>query len=83
MNIIYIIISFLPFVSLADAPENWQIGFQDPATPIMQGIIDLHHDIFFFMLVILVFVIWMLARTLYHFHQIRNPFLKNLTWYYN
>jgi cytochrome c oxidase subunit 2 len=73
MNIIYIIISFLPFVSLADAPENWQIGFQDPATPIMQGIIDLHHDIFFFMLVILVFVIWMLARTLYHFHQIRNP----------
>lgn len=73
MNIFCIILSFLPFISLADAPENWQIGFQDPATPIMQGIIDLHHDIFFFMLVILVFVLWMLARTLYHFHQKRNP----------
>lgn len=73
MNIVLIILSFLPFISLADAPENWQIGFQDPATPIMQGIIDLHHDIFFFMLVILVFVLWMLARTLYHFHQTRNP----------
>jgi len=60
------VISFLHFISLADAPENWQVGFQDPATPIMQGIIDLHHDIFFFMLVILVLVIWMLARTLYH-----------------
>ena len=73
MNIVLIILSFLPFISLADAPENWQIGFQDPATPIMQGIIDLHHDIFFFMLVILIFVLWMLARTLYHFHQKRNP----------
>ena len=73
MNTVLVIISLLPFISLADAPENWQIGFQDPATPIMQGIIDLHHDIFFFMLVILVFVIWMLARTLYHFNQSRNP----------
>lgn len=73
MNRVLLIISLLPFISLADAPENWQIGFQDPATPIMQGIIDLHHDIFFFVLVILVFVIWMLARTMYHFHQSRNP----------
>jgi len=73
MNRALLIISFLPFICLADAPENWQIGFQDPATPIMQGIIDLHHDIFFFMVVILVFVIWMLARTLYHFRQSKNP----------
>lgn len=56
-----------------DAPEAWQMGFQDPATPVMQGIIDLHHDICFFLLVILVFVIWMLARTLYHFGEARNP----------
>ena len=46
MNIVLIILSFYPFISLADGPENWQIGFQDPATPIMQGCIDLHHDIF-------------------------------------
>ena len=65
MNIVLLIVSFLPFISLADAPENWQIGFQDPATPIMQGIIDLHHDIFFFMIVILVFVMWMLERSIY------------------
>ena len=62
-----------PVISLADAPEAWQLGFQDPATPVMQGIIDLHHDIFFFMIVVAVFVLWMLARTLYHFHQSRNP----------
>lgn len=61
------------FSSYQDAPEAWQIGFQDPGTPIMQGIIDLHHDICFFLLVILVFVLWVLARTLYHFHESRNP----------
>ena len=40
------LLSFL----LADAAESWQVSFQDPATPIMQGIIDFHHDVFGFML---------------------------------
>ena len=56
-----------------DAPEPWQVSFQDPATPVCEGIQDLHHDIFFFMIVILTFVCWMLARTLWHFDQSRNP----------
>ena len=68
-----LLILLSPVYTLADAPESWQMGFQDPATPVMQGIIDLHHDIMFFMFVILVFVLWMLSRTLYHFHQSRNP----------
>lgn len=58
---------FFPNKVYQDAPEAWQMTFQDPATPVMQGIIDLHHDISFFLLVILVFVLWMLARTLYYF----------------
>lgn len=41
---------------LADAAEPWQLSFQDPATPIMQGIVDFHHDVFCFMLFILGFV---------------------------
>ena len=46
----------IKFLTLAycDAAEPWQLGFQDAATPIMQGIIDLHHDIFFFLILILV-----------------------------
>lgn len=39
-----------------DAPEFWQVGFQDAATPVMEGIISLHHDLMFFLCVILVFV---------------------------
>ncbi len=74
MRILLIIYFFCsPFLSLNDAPEPWQLGFQDPATPVMQGIIDLHHDICFFMIVVAVFVVWMLTRTLYHFHETKNP----------
>jgi cytochrome c oxidase subunit 2 len=68
-----IIFQVWPATLKADAPEGWQMGFQDPATPIMEGIIDLHHDIFFFMILILVFVLWMLTRTMYHFHHSKNP----------
>lgn len=54
-----------------DSAVSSQIGFQDPATPIMEGIIDLHHDLFFFMVVISIFVVWVLSRIVYFF-SIRN-----------
>nr|YP_009647131.1 cytochrome c oxidase subunit 2 [Chloropicon maureeniae]QBX98802.1 cytochrome c oxidase subunit 2 [Chloropicon maureeniae] len=60
-------------VSWCDAAEPWQLSFQEPATPVMQGIIDLHHDLMFFITFIAVFVMWILGRTLYHFHHDRNP----------
>ena len=63
---------FLPIVP-CDAAEPWQLGFQDAATPMMQGIIDLHHDIFFFLILILVFVSRVLVRALWHFHYQKNP----------
>nr|YP_010536389.1 cytochrome c oxidase subunit 2 [Rhododendron x pulchrum]UYC28785.1 cytochrome c oxidase subunit 2 [Rhododendron x pulchrum] len=56
-----------------DAAEPWQLGSQDAATPMMQGIIDLHHDIFFFLILILVFVSRVLVRALWHFHYQKNP----------
>ncbi|CAN7135880.1 unnamed protein product [Brassica rapa subsp. narinosa] len=59
-------------ISPCDAAEPWQLGSQDAATPIMQGIIDLHHDIFFFLILILVFVLWILVRALWHFHYKEN-----------
>jgi len=68
----------IPFSALNDAPEPWQMGFQDPATPIMQGLIDLHHDITFFVVFVAIFVLWMIARTLYHFHASKNPFPEKI-----
>jgi heme/copper-type cytochrome/quinol oxidase subunit 2 len=31
-------------------------GFQDPATSVMEGMLNLHHDIMFFMVLITIFV---------------------------
>nr|YP_007890507.1 cytochrome c oxidase subunit II [Andalucia godoyi]AGH24001.1 cytochrome c oxidase subunit 2 [Andalucia godoyi] len=57
----------------ADSPVAWQLGFQDSATPIMEGIVNLHHDITFFLALILTMVTWMLYRTLYFFNETKNP----------
>lgn len=54
---------------LFDAAEPWQIGFQDPATPVMEGIINFHHDLAFFLVLIVVFVSYILARCLYFFNE--------------
>nr|ANY30382.1 cytochrome oxidase subunit 2 [Nechamandra alternifolia] len=67
------VLEWLLTIAPCDAPEPWQLGFQDPATPLLQGINDLHHDIFFFLVLILVFVLWMLLRALWHFHEKKNP----------
>lgn len=50
------------FGLLLDAPASWQMNFQTPATEIMEKIVDLHHDIMFFLLLIVLFVSWMLIQ---------------------
>jgi len=52
-----------------DAPTNWQMNFQEPATPIMEKIIDLHHDIQYFLIVIIISVLWMLLRSIVLFRE--------------
>jgi cytochrome c oxidase subunit 2 len=47
-----------------DAAERWQLSFQDPASPIMEGITHFHNDIMFFIVVIAIFVTWVLWRCL-------------------
>ena len=36
------------YFTFLDIAEPWQLGFQDPATPVMEGIINFHHDLMFF-----------------------------------
>jgi cytochrome c oxidase subunit 2 len=45
------------------------LGFQDPASPIMEGIIDLHNHIMFYLVLILVFVLYMFFSILRDFYQ--------------
>jgi len=43
--------------------HQWQIGFQDIASPIMEGIVYLHDDLMALLIGILLFVFWILIRT--------------------
>ena len=52
---------------LLDSSTPWQMYFQNAATPVMEGIINLHHDLMFFITFILFFVLVVLLRTLYFF----------------
>lgn len=56
-----------------------QLLFQDPATPVMEGIIYLHHDICFILIIIAVTVFWMQARTMMLFNHTQNPNPDNFT----
>jgi len=54
-------------VTLLDSSSSWQMFFQDSASPVMEGIINLHHDLMFFITFILFFVLVVLGRTLSYF----------------
>jgi len=60
-------------IAFNDAGVPWQMGFQDPATPIMEGIISLHHHIFYFLIIIVTLVTYLLLRILFLFHASKNP----------
>jgi cytochrome c oxidase subunit 2 len=47
----------------------WQVGFQDPATPIMEGIIDLYDQVTFYLILVLVLVGWISLAVVIHFKQ--------------
>lgn len=64
--------------SFCDVAENWQINFQDSATPIMEGIINLHHDLMFFLWAIFIFVSWLLIKTIWYFNAYSNKSASNL-----
>lgn len=58
-----VVISGLFCSIFSDAPRGWQLGFQDPATPIMEGIIDFHHDVMF----VLIWIVTLVSYLLWNF----------------
>jgi len=59
----------LSFFFFYDAASDWQVTFQDPATTVMEKIIDLHNDIMVILIFIITFVSWILFRIVWHFNQ--------------
>jgi cytochrome c oxidase subunit 2 len=55
-----------------DYGSSYQMSFQDPATPVMEGIITLHHDLLYILTVIGVAVGWVLLRATHIFNCKKN-----------
>jgi len=62
-----------------DSPEKWQLDFQDPASPVIEGIINLHNDVIVF-LILVFFIVFTCFFTLSFF---KSYYKKNNSYYYN
>jgi heme/copper-type cytochrome/quinol oxidase subunit 2 len=73
-----IIIKGLSFFFFFDSPNEWQFGFQDPATPLMEGIIDLHHDLMYFLILIVIMVSFLLFEFIFGSYTLKNVINKTI-----
>jgi len=66
-----------------DIAEPWQLSFQDSGTKIMEGIVNLHNWILFYLIMISIFVSWFLIVIIREYnvskHPISNKKLKDGT----
>src|SRR5882757_5656410 len=56
-----------------DAPQPWQLGFQDSAAPGFTGLVTLHNTIGFYLIVISFSVFWVLFSLIYYYSYNKNP----------
>jgi|SRR5579885_614906 len=70
-------IYLLKNIAYTDASLPAQIGFQDPATPISAGLIDLHNEVFFYLILVLVTVAWILIKCFVYFSAKTSKFPKS------
>ena len=57
----------------SDAARPWGIYFQDSATPQMEGLVELHDNILFYLVIILFGVAWMLVSIIKNYTNQESP----------
>ena len=56
-----------------DAPSPWGIYFQDSATPQMEGLVELHDNIMYYLVIVLFAVGWILVSLVINYLNIKSP----------
>ena len=74
-SIILIIFVFI-YYFFAYESTSWQISVQDLTTPYMEGILNFHNIIMFFIVVSLIFVFWLLFKL---YNKKLYPSFENFT----
>src|SRR4030095_8717926 len=62
-----------PAAAVADKPQEWEWGFQEPATPVMEAVVQLHDKLLWIIILISVFVLGLLVYVMVRFSEKRNP----------
>ncbi len=57
----------------ADAPELFQLRFPDPATTIMEGLVEFNKHILFVIIMIVILVGWLLFSTISNYDEFNTP----------
>jgi ubiquinol-cytochrome c reductase cytochrome b subunit len=60
-------------VDYCDSPRPWGLYFQDSATPQMEGIVELHDNILFYLVIILFGVGWILLSVIRNYTNTESP----------
>lgn len=71
MHLAYLLLG--RWIAYADVPEPWQLGFQDGASPAFEGIVELHDNIMFYLVLIVIGVAWMMGSTIRNFNWHSSP----------
>jgi cytochrome c oxidase subunit 1 len=73
ISIFYYILHKYTYIYSCDVPRAWGIYFQDTASPQMEGLIELHNNIMFYLVIILFSVGWVLLSIIRNFVVNKSP----------
>ena len=62
-----------PAAAFADKPKEWEWNFQEPATPVMEAVVQLHDKLLWIIIIISIFVLGLLVYVMVRFNEKRNP----------
>ncbi len=64
---------YINLISKCDTPRPWGLYFQDSATPQMEGLVELHDNIMFYLVIILFGVSWILISIVRNYVNSKSP----------
>jgi cytochrome c oxidase subunit 2 len=66
-------LNFNTFSIFNDAPQPWQVGFQDSAAPSFTGVVSLHNTIGFYLVIISLAVFFVFFSLIYSYDSKNHP----------
>jgi cytochrome c oxidase subunit 2 len=71
--LIFLTLTVISLPAFSNQATEWQLGFQQPASPVMQTVFDLHNFVLIMMTAITVFVLILLIYVSIRFRKSANP----------